>query len=224
MNILKGAIIPPGREYTYTEIAVQNLFTTVPRILYGVWTPDAVKNYASHQDLKAGEISTYPGKDNLYLSAGERIVIIFEGVKENDMLRVELAGWFELSKDMENANGYEYEKTETMTWTDVNNKTSAPDVDTELNGEQATEIMIQADTKDSRNASTDVDVIVIADPAGDGTYDDATTYLTAMNLGDAARKTIYLTPGINKFKLRLKENASLAAYVTASVTMRRKRS
>ena len=224
MNVLKGAIAPAGREYTYTEIAVQDLSTPISRVLYGVGTPDAVKNYASVRDLKPGDVYPYPGKDSLQVSAGERIVIIFEGVKENDMLRVELAGFFEMSEDLENANGYEYEETITLIWTNVNNATSAPDVDTEMNGEQATEIMIQADTMDTLNASTDADLIVISDPQGDGTYDDATTYLTAMNLGDAVRKTIYLTPGINKFKLRLKENASLAAYVTASVVMRRKRS
>ncbi len=160
----------------------------------------------------------------LAVQAGERILVEFEGVKEGDILIGELAGYYEFDEDLENASGYEYEETVEIRWENINNTTSAPDIDTEFDGDQATEIAIQADSNDPSNASTNIDIIVISDPKGDGSYDDATTYLTAFNMGDAVRKTIYLTPGIKKFKLRLKENASLAAYVTAAVVIRRKRS
>lgn len=112
----------------------------------------------------------------------------------------------------------------TLVWTNVTTKGVKPDTDTEIDWRQADgPVAIQVRSTDPNNTATDIDLVVVTSPTAGGTYDDSTSYLTAVNIGDGVVRSFYVTPGPNFMKLRLNENGSLRADVTAIVTMRRRK-
>lgn len=102
----------------------------------------------------------------------------------------------------------------TLTWANCTTTNVAPGTDTAIDVMNAHRIAIQVDSTDSDNTSTNTDLNVLA--TMDGTTYDTTVY-AATNFGDDAVKTILIEPGPKKIKLRLDENGSLRADVTAIV-------
>jgi len=79
----------------------------------------------------------------------------------------------------------------------------APQDDKIIDIERALSVAVQADTTPADNASTSVDINVMA--SIDGVKWDSVPY-AEMNLGDAQVKTMLINPGPLKIRLRLDEN------------------
>jgi len=93
----------------------------------------------------------------------------------------------------------------------------APRHDTVIDIERATSIAIQADTTPTDNASTSVDINVMA--SIDGAIWDTVPY-AEMNLGDNQIKTMLVEPGPLKIRLRLDENNTGVAECRVKVKVR----
>lgn len=108
---------------------------------------------------------------------------------------------------------YELVWTATGVATDV-----VPDHDTVINVERASRIAVQADTTNTLNTSSSIDVNVECSVMGD-VWDTAP--YAEMNLGDAEVKTMLVEPGPFKIRLRVDQNTGAATgYVRAIVKVR----
>jgi len=112
-------------------------------------------------------------------------------------------------------------KVITLTWTDTGANTDvAPDTDTGIIVFGASKIVIQADTTNSNNTSTDIDINV--ESSIDGTTWDSVEY-ASMNLGGDEIKTMLVETGPLFIRLRVDNNdAGTTGYVTAKVLVIRR--
>jgi len=92
-----------------------------------------------------------------------------------------------------------------------------PREDLEIDVERARTIAVQADTTPPDNVSTSVDVNVEA--TLDGSTWDTVPY-AEMNLGDAEVKTMLVSPGPLRIRLRLDNNVASVAECRAKVKVR----
>jgi len=106
-----------------------------------------------------------------------------------------------------------------LQWTAVGVKTDvAPDRDEEIDVEKARDIAIQADTTHASNTSSSIDVNVECE-LGNGKWD--TIPYAEMNLGDNEIKTMLISAGPFKIRLRVDNNtAASTGYVKATVKVR----
>jgi len=93
---------------------------------------------------------------------------------------------------------------DTITWSAFSPAADVvPDVDTEVNIEGATIIAVQGDSTAAGNISDDNDINV--ELSLNGTKFD-TQQDISMNLGDNQIKTLFITPGAKKLRLRADNN------------------
>jgi len=104
-------------------------------------------------------------------------------------------------------------------WDSVAKNTSmaVPQNDIVIDVERASSIAVQADTTPADNASTSVDINVMA--SIDEAVWDTVPY-AEMNLGDAQVKTMLVEPGPLKIRLRLDENNTGVAECRVKVKVR----
>lgn len=109
----------------------------------------------------------------------------------------------------------------TLVWTDVTGTNVAPDTDTAINVKNAKSITIQYDSTNPNNTATDIDMNVLFSVDDGATYDSGESPTVSVNFGDNVISSFMVEPGATHIKLRLDENGSLNAYVTARIVVRK---
>jgi len=110
---------------------------------------------------------------------------------------------------------YRLQPLATLTWENKTGLNETPTTDTEIDVSQAESIAIQAKT-DTGNTSTSLDINVHA--TLDGSVWDTVEY-APFNLGNGETKTVLVSPGVRRIRLRLDVNNGVG-YVTAKVLVR----
>ena len=108
-----------------------------------------------------------------------------------------------------------------IVWTNTGVNTNVtPDTDSEVLVKNADTIVIQIDSTNANNTSDDFDVNVHAEVNKVWT----TVPYAEKNVGDAEIKTLNVSPGVERIRLRGDNNdAATTGYVTATVMIRERR-
>lgn len=108
----------------------------------------------------------------------------------------------------------------TIAWTDTGANTDVtPDTDTEIDVQYAQRIILQIDSTNSNNTSTDFDVNI--ESSLDGKAWDTEPY-AERNIGDGKILTFLVTPGPKRIRLRGDNNdAGTTGYITVRVFVMR---